>query len=355
MTIDTFAVHSACISLAILLFFAVNWIGRHAVSFGYSSTTLFEHPNESIALNFVFRTLPPMVLMVLLSAVAVASGNDELRLQSYWIAVYYFLIRAVYFPVFGLHQLIDWRRFSLHAGMGLAAAWAAYRFLILPKKSLLPDLETAGNELWLAMIFFMYALANSITVVDSRSAGRRNSFVAKRYLSARYRYGALIDESTTEDLLKLIVYSVIVFEDYCRPPIVRFVERTLFWRAGRTTGVMQVSSECRLDDMESVKLGTAKLKESWVDHKEESFWERVRSVVADYNRDDDYVYKVLEVMEIIAKRVEPNFAIAYESASSYQPIQRQRNISGRSSRVRRARYSQIDSPRRRKTRLRGQK
>jgi hypothetical protein len=113
MTLTDLAIHSSCIALALLLFIIVNWIGRHAVSFGYSSTTLFEDPDESVALNFLIRTLPPAVFMVLLSAGAVASGNDELRLQSYWVAIYYYVLRAVYFPVFGLHHKLAQVRHTL--------------------------------------------------------------------------------------------------------------------------------------------------------------------------------------------------------------------------------------------------
>lgn len=82
-----FLVHLA---LALALFFLVNWIGEHAVDFGYTSTTLFEEPNESIALNFFVRAMSPAVFIIALSAVAVSVGYPDLRIGIFRIAIYYY-------------------------------------------------------------------------------------------------------------------------------------------------------------------------------------------------------------------------------------------------------------------------
>lgn len=355
MTIANLAIHASCISLAIVLFFIVNWIGRHAVSFGYSSTTLFEDPEESFALNFLIRTLPPAVFLVLLSAAAVGSGYDELRLQSYWIAVYYYIMRAAYFPIFGLHRLISWSRFVIHSGLGILAALAAYKFLILPKKSLLPNLKTAGNELWLALLVFVYAVGNNIVISDSRSWARRNSYVRHSYRSAQTHYGQTVDESISDDLLKLITYAIIVFENYCRPPVVRVLERAWPSKNGRTTGIMQVASAVPLSDEQSVKLGVEILSKSWEKHIHDGRWDRIRNVIADYNKDSDYVYKVMEVMDIIANRVEPYFLPALEGNLEQPTEATEGKPSKRSARIRAARFSTSDSPRRNSLRIHGKR
>jgi hypothetical protein len=38
----------------------------------------------------------------------------------------------------------------------------------------------------------------------------------------------------------------------------------------------------------------------------------VRSTISKYNKDDEYINKVLEVMEILAVRVDDDFRVAYE-------------------------------------------
>ncbi|WP_374374508.1 hypothetical protein [Tabrizicola sp.] len=355
MSIADLAIHASCIALALILFLIVNWIGRHAVSFGYSSTTLFEDPEESFALNFLVRTLPPAVFMILLSAAAVASSNDELRLQSYWIVVYYYIIRAAYFPIFGLQRLISWNRFIIHSGIGVLAAAAAFQYLILPKKSLLPNLETAGNELWLALLVFVYAVGNNVVISDSGGWGRRNSYVRNSYNTARTHYGKLIDEQISDDLLKLISYAIIVFENYCRPPVVRAIERIWPSKNGRTTGIMQVASNVPLSDEESVKLGLKILSKSWQDHAHKGKWDRIQSAVADYNKDDGYVYKVNEIMEMIANRVEPDFLPALETRWEQASDKIEGPAENRSLRIKLARLSRAYSPRRHSSRTRAKR
>lgn len=304
---------AAHVALAVLLFQLVNWIGEHATDFGYASTTLFEEPSESLALNFFIRALAPAVFMVALSAVVVATGYPDLRYGVYWIAIYYYVLRLIYIPAMNMHRLVSWRRFAFHSSVGLAAAWIAYQSLILPNRSLLPNLDTAGNELWLAIFAFLYTVANKVTVAGGPGDRRRNLYITNSFKGADQLYGVIIDKKISDDRLKLIVYSVIIFENYCRPPLIRLFERALFWKKRRTTGIMQMSSLRTLTDTESVELGTDKLLTAWNAHAHEDIYTRTRSTVTDFNRDNTSFNRVMEVMEILAKRAEPRFRPAYEA------------------------------------------
>lgn len=309
------ALIAAHIFLAVLLFKLVNWVGEHATDFGYGSTTLFEEPNESLALNFFIRALAPAVFMVALSATAVAVGYAELRIGIYWIAVYYYLLRAGYIIIMNMHQLVSWSRFLLHSAFGLGAAALAYRSLILPNRSLLPDLDAAGNELWLAIFAFLYTAANKVKVSGGPGDRRRNAFVKRKYENAKRLYGELIDRSAPDDNLQLTAYAVLIYEDYCRPPSMRIIERLCFWKDRRTTGIMQVNSRKALTDEESVVLGLEKLAGAWQVHADEGLHGQTWMTISDYNKDRDYVTKVFEIMEIIAHRAEPRFLPAYRAIS----------------------------------------
>lgn len=178
----------------------------------------------------------------------------------------------------------------------------------------MPDLETAGNELWLALLAFLYAVANKITLSGGPGARRRNTFVKSHYLAARTRFGNQIDAKVSDELLKLIAYSILIYEDYCRPPSIRTLERLAVWKKRRTTGIMQVAADDALTDIESVNRGLDILLASWKRYStEEHLWGRVRRSISDYNMDEDYIQRVQEVMEILAKRVDPSFKASYES------------------------------------------
>lgn len=306
------------IALAVILFFLVNWIGEHAIDFGYRSTSLFEEPNESIALNFFIRALSPAVFIILFSSAAVAAGYPELRLGILKVVVLYYVVRAFVIFLLNRQRLINWPSFFGHALFGVAFAALAYQHLILPNRSLLPDLETAGNELWLALLAFLYAVANKITLSGSPGTRRRNTFVQSHYSEARSRFGKHIESKTSDELFQLIAYSILVYEDYCRPPAIRFLERLAVWKEKRTTGIMQVSAPKALTDVESVEAGLKILLASWEKHASEEYLSlRVRSTISDYNKDDYYIEHVDDVMRLLAKRIDRRFDEAYDSIWRY--------------------------------------
>jgi len=307
------------VTLAVVLFFSVNWIGKHAVDFGYVSTSLFEEPNESVALNFFIRALSPAVFIILVSSAAVSLDRSDFRFGIIMVVPYYYVVRAGIIFLFNRHRLISWPRYIGHALFGIGIAALAYNYLIVPNRSLLPDLETAGNELWLALLAFLYAVANKIPLSGGPGARRRNVFVNVHYTTARRLYGGIIDMKVTDNLLKLVAYSVLVYEDYCRPPAIRILERLAWWKKKRTTGIMQVSAADVLTDYESVSRGLDILLASWDTYSCEERWLRVRSTIADYNKDEDYIGRVQEVMEILAERADPSFKPAYRSILSQEP------------------------------------
>jgi hypothetical protein len=297
-----------------VLFQLVNLIGEYATDFGYRSTTLFEEPKESLALNFFIRALAPTVYIVALSAVAVATGYESFRIGVYWVVIFYYLFRAIYIVIFNLQRLVSWPRFILHSSFGLIAAWLAYKILILPNRSLLPNLDELGNEMWLAIFAFLYAAANKVQTSGGPGDRRRNAFVTNNYVQAERLYGGIINEKTSDEMLRLITYSILIFENYSRPPVVRLLERFCFWKRVRTTGIMQVSSADYLNNSDSVRLGAERLAKSWQDYGNEDAWQRIRSTISDYNKDDVYISKVAEVMRILAYRAAPKFKIEYEAA-----------------------------------------
>jgi hypothetical protein len=304
------------VALAAALFFAINWIGNHAVEFGYASPTLFEDANESVAFNFVIRALAPAVFIVAVSAALVALGLEDARIGIWRTICVYYLMRGGAIFAVGRQELVSWPRFFVHSAAGIAVGWLAYTRLILPQQSLFPDLNTAGNELWLAILAFLYAVANKVQLPAELSVRRRNAFIRRRYLRARFRWGAIINQTPSDQLLRLLIHAVIIYEDYCRPPLIRAVERHWPWPRARTTGIMQVTSGKALSDDESARLGIGRLAEAWALvsadttlNGSEILWK----VLAGYNKDETYILRVLDVMEVIAIRIDQTYRDAYES------------------------------------------
>lgn len=113
--------------------------------------------------------------------------------------------------------------------------------------------------------------------------------------------------------LQPIIYSVLVCENCCWPPVMWTLERLWFWKKERTTGVMQVASAESLTDEEDVKQGTNKLCAAWQKHSGGRPWEQVQATIHSHNPDSAYLNNVMNVMEILAKRGAPQFRSAYEA------------------------------------------
>lgn len=306
------SLHSA---LALALFFSVNWIGKHAVEFGYSSTTLFSDPNQSIGLNFFIKALSPAIFTVIVAAVFVSVGRPDLRIGLYKVVIIYFGIRLVAIFLLDRQVLVSWPRFFIYAFSGVAAAYLAHEKLIIPNRSLLPDLEQAGNELWLAIGAFLYAVFNQVSISEGPSARRRNQFIAKSYYFIQSKFGKIIQQSVDSDVKKLVIYSIAVYENYCRPPAIRSFERFIWWRPVKTTGLMQFSSHMILSDEQSVHLAIDRISSTFDAQLSgnEDLPSAVWNTISDYNKDENYISNVCEIMEVIAKRVDVEFLPIYKS------------------------------------------
>lgn len=300
------------VAASVLLFFCVNWIGKHAVDFGYTSTTLFDEPAESAALNFLIKTLAPAVFTVIVSAVLISYGADNYRILIYHVAFYYYAVRAsaIFFPK--KQELVNWNKFLLHSIAGIIFAKLAYDNLILPKKSLIPDLNSAGNEVWLAITGFIYAVANKIPTNKAPSARRKNTYISNKYKYACANFHDIIDNSTPSKSLKLVIYAIIIFEDYARPSTIRNLERFIFWRP-KSTGVMQVKSDKTLSDQESVEVGVSAIVNYWNLNTQDNEYLKCYETIAFHNKDSDYISRIIEIMEVIALRVDIEYKDTWDN------------------------------------------
>jgi hypothetical protein len=110
-------------------------------------------------------------------------------------------------------------------------------------------------------------------------------------------------------MLESIVYAVIIYEDFNRPKIARWIENLKFTvtKKPHTLGVMQVRSDRLLSDFESVQLGSEKIVEAYKKYieklveKNESFSEcaAIHSIIEDYNTGSSYNSEVSELADII--------------------------------------------------------
>lgn len=148
---------SCHVILAVLLFFCINWLGKHSSTFGYLQLSLNPAKDEAPAFNFALKTLAPSVYVILISTVLYLIHFEKPVREIWLVTLYYFLFRVLYNVILERAVLLNWVYIIIQTTVGVAVAYLAYAHLILPRHPLLPNAESIGEQLWVIIALFFYA------------------------------------------------------------------------------------------------------------------------------------------------------------------------------------------------------
>ena len=316
------------VALAIVMFFLINWLGRHSKPFGYMPLSLFAQVDIAPAFNLAFRVLTPVVFLILVSAGLYWLNLDRFTHNIFLVAVFYFAFRLLFNGVMERWRLLNWSMVTIHFILTVSLSWLSYRYLIVKRSNLLPNLETISNELWLVIAGFLYFLFNKIRWSNRGTEERKLAYLLCRYALYRKRYGGIIREHTQNMRLEALVYAVIIIEAFNRPKLHRMFERALFTIGlAKSLGIMQVRTDKPISDERSVELGAAKLmanyREAFAGSRLEehlklyglsqpegqpSYLERevIHQTLVKYNYSGDYARETEDLYDIILSRFYSN-------------------------------------------------
>ncbi len=307
------------LGLAILLFLGVNWVGEHSSSFGYLQLSLHVRDAPAPLFNFVLKALAPTVYVIIIATICYLLNRDSLVRDIWLVAVYYFAFRLLFNIAFGRAALLDWPSVLKQATAGIAAAYLAYVHVILPRRFLLPGVESIGNQLWVIVALFLYAVLNGVRTSSARGARRKKQYLRSRFNHLKRDYGDLIYNQFPERYMELVAYAILIYETFNRPWLARLVERAVFPWWSHTLGPMQVNTKTRLSDRESVVIGTRKLRRSFEMTNEEligkqtSRYTVIKMAIAKYNRDEHYIGEVFQVLHILWAQVVTEYRTEFET------------------------------------------
>ncbi|MEQ6123114.1 hypothetical protein AAON49_02800 [Pseudotenacibaculum sp. MALMAid0570] len=312
-------IHVLHFILGIILFFLINWIGRHSYSIGYMQISMFLKVEEAPAFNFLFRIISPVVYLFIISAILYKIGLDRFVNNIYFISIYYILFRLTFNLITNRGLLMNWYRQFLYWVSIISISYFAYTEIIYKKENILPDFETVSNELWIIILIFIFHTLNQIRISSDKTIKRKDNYLKKRLSSFRKKYGSLVNERIKNDKLKSIVYAIMIYEDFNRPKAARLIENIRFrlTRKEHSLGLMQVQTTEFINDRKSVELGLKKINKAYIRQlkkkgldKEETIdillsdawhneWSMEQRIIADYNKDNLYLYEVRTLTEKI--------------------------------------------------------
>jgi len=103
-------------SLGIVLFFLINWVGRHSFSMGYMEITLFIKDEEAPAINYLIRVLSPIVYIIIVSSILYLLNLDKYVLNIYLVNIYYISFRLFFNIITNRGPLLNWNK-QLYIGL----------------------------------------------------------------------------------------------------------------------------------------------------------------------------------------------------------------------------------------------
>lgn len=112
--------------------------------------------------------------------------------------------------------------------------------------------------------------------------------------------------------LKLIIYSIMIFEDFNRPKNARIIENFLAKHSAReiTLGIMQVKTDKLITDEQSISLGINKIMNSFYEYlvnyiKSDYNYSRdcIDLILEDYNFGEEYSGSVKNICDILSIKI----------------------------------------------------
>ena len=242
------------VALAVVLFFIVNWIGARAISVGYMQMSIVIQEDTAPAFNFLFKVLAPVVFIVLCAVGFEAIGLASFNKNIYFITIFYWAFRVLFVICTSRGKLTNWWEQIIYWTASIGLSLWVYSLLESVER-ILPSPRSLLDQLWILIIIFVYSILNKVQISREGTIKRKNNYILSRYTTFKKKYDTIIKEFFHNDFYEALTYSIMIYEDFNRPIIVRWIEYLRFWitRKPHTLGIMQVTTDKFIDNEESIK------------------------------------------------------------------------------------------------------
>lgn len=255
----------------ILLYLITNWIcivNYEYASLKYTAFRFSTTKDSPTGLNMLLKVFFPPSYIVVLSGILYELEYEGFVNNIFIVTVIYYLIKwLICIFVLNRRQLINWGNEFLCFGLSLGLSFGVYKYFISKTENIFISFEQLRDGIWMAIISFFFGIFITFIYNQAKLNLSRQRYNVKKYINKQYkklsdRFSDLIETDNVQ--LKNLTYSIMIYENYNRPKIIRFFEYIKFYITGfASLGVMQVSTEKYINDEESVERGYAIIKEEY--------------------------------------------------------------------------------------------
>ena len=297
--------------LAAITVHTISWCGsvlQSVTNSGrpYAVFTFRADQDKGMSTNILMNILIPNIILIFLSMLCY--HVKELAFGRNFLIVYvvaYYVYRAFLICILlNRRELYNVRYELLNVVLGIGAACFLIKyFLCEPEKVFIPASELV-NEFWLVVIAVVYKfmtvfLDKVYTQKKVVSESRLDKYISNRFNYFYKKYKDIIQITENDNRIWILLFSIMIFENYNRGRFKRKLERIKV-RSGRhtTVGIMQVGSDADLTDEESINRAYFKLKDEIVmgnivtDDEGE-----INHYAFQYNPDEDYARSITYIYQ----------------------------------------------------------
>ena len=260
---------------------------------------------------FLFRTLPVAVIVLLVVSIEQRHFKvNQPWSYAFWAAIVSLLFRDIW-GIFKKRKFISERLIHItnvllviFTGISIGLISNAVNLSIIAPSKIDNLLDNLWSSMIVAMLVLFYFrvtnMGSSHNVAEDENNTAFTNYVVRALGDIYDNYHESIDLfCRDESCNKLLLYSILVYEDMNRPRVIRKIENAIvtFLKCELTVGIAQVKSKKPLTDVESIKIAARILRSTndcdMYDNAE------IKRVVGVYNSGKVYAQTIVEIMNII--------------------------------------------------------
>lgn len=310
------------IILAVITQHVIGWAGSILHQIGdtgqnYALFVFMDDRHQPMTNNILMNIFIPNIVSVFLYIVLQKLSVSNITI---WVGLYvlfYFVYRFILICVILRRKEL----YTIRYEWGMAVSSLIICLLLIcfffgKNNNLLISVNDLKEELWFAILLIIYTFIKNI--LDSKV--KQDDVLTRRqlekYINNNFeilyrRYHRELNITREDRQVWLIIFSIMIFENFNRGAMLRWLERLKLKVVGHATvGIMQVSSDKVLTDMESILEAYERIikfgEELNIDFSDELLSLFLNDLLMKYNPDENYASSVTYIYQCLYSFVYDN-------------------------------------------------
>lgn len=190
------------------------------------------------------------------------------------------------------------------ASVAILLSLLIYYYFLKKTKNIFITVEELREEISFAIIVILYdfiknIIGDKVKQHDIIKDKDIEKYIRRRYIKLSRKYGKIVNSVTNDNFIKLVVYSIMILEDFNRGPLKRICEYIVFpIKKEATLGIMQVKTNKYISSKTSIQKAVELIQQLQNESNDiEELESIVYQIAINYNKDDRYAENVTFIFQ----------------------------------------------------------